>query len=141
MWRDSLAALRAARGWLGRWRPHWPTVRAIRGATTVECDNRDAVLDATRELLEEIARRNRLAPSAIISVIFTSTPDLTSVFPAEAARTLGWRDVPLLDAMEVPVPGAPARCIRALLHVHGRHPAAHVYIRGAAGLRPDLTAA
>jgi len=144
MLRERLSGLRAL-AWLPRWRapaaPAAETLRAIRGATTAECDSRDAVLRATGELLAELVRQNGLAPSAVISAIFTSTPDLTSAFPAEAARRMGWHDVPLLGAQEVPVPGAPARCVRVLLHVRAVRPAAHVYLRGAAGLRPDLSVA
>lgn len=121
--------------------PH--QVRAIRGATTATHDHGTDVGDATTELLREVCARNGLAPDEIISAIFTVTPDLTSAFPAAAARTLGWGDVPLLCATEIPVPGAPPRCVRVLLHVERAWfaaPPRHVYLRGAVGLRPDLVA-
>ncbi|HEX6966935.1 MAG TPA: chorismate mutase [Gemmatimonadaceae bacterium] len=116
-------------------------VRAIRGATTVERDDADLVRAATRELLEQIVARNALETDDIISVIFTVTADLRSEFPAHAARALGWVDVPLLCTMEIPVPGSLAHCIRILLHVESdrdRDGIAHVYLRGARVLRPDL---
>ena len=117
-------------------------LRAIRGAITVERDSRSAIERATRELLTAIAERNAIVPDDIISVIFTVTLDLTSTFPAQAARQLGWLDVPLLCTMEIPVPGALARCIRVLLHVESSRPRAaihHVYLGDADMLRPDLS--
>lgn len=117
-------------------------IRAIRGATTVERDEPALVREATRELLHEIARRNSIRPVDVISAIFTVTSDLTSEFPARAARELGWLDVPLLCTMEIPVPGALPRCIRVLLHLEtsaARHQIAHVYLHDARALRPDLT--
>jgi chorismate mutase len=116
-------------------------VRAIRGATTVERDEAALVRSATRELMEEIIARNELEACRVISVIFTVTADLTSEFPAHAARALGWVDVPLLCTMEIPVPGALPRCIRVLLHVESerdRDRIAHVYLHEARALRPDL---
>jgi chorismate mutase len=116
-------------------------IHAVRGATTVEADEPASIRAATRELLAEIARRNELASGDIISVLFTVTGDLASEFPARAARDLGWSDVPLLCAMEVPVPGALPRCIRVLLHVESERPRErieHVYLSGARCLRPDL---
>jgi chorismate mutase len=116
-------------------------VCAVRGATTVDTDEPAAIRSATRALLAEIAARNALASSDIISVLFTMTGDLASEFPARAARELGWHDVPLLCAQEVPVPGALPRCIRVLLHVESERPREqmeHVYLNGARQLRPDL---
>jgi len=116
-------------------------VRAIRGATTVARDDAELIRVATRELLEQIVARNALVPDDIISVIFTVTADLTSEFPAHAARALGWVDVPLLCTMEIPVPGSLQHCIRILLHIEtdrDRDEIAHVYLRGATVLRPDL---
>jgi chorismate mutase len=113
---------------------------AIRGATTVEVDEAPAVRAATAELLQRIVERNGLKASDIISVLFTVTPDLRSAFPAHAARDLGWTDVPLLCTMEIPVPGAIARCIRVLLHVEtprARDRLRHVYLREARHLRPE----
>jgi chorismate mutase len=117
-------------------------LRAIRGAITVERDAPELVYAATRELLAEIIARNGVDPDHIISVIFTVTPDLTSAFPAMAARSMGWLDVPLLCTMEIPVPGAMAHCIRVLLHVESdrqRSAIQHVYLGEAQSLRPDIS--
>ena len=116
-------------------------VRAVRGATQVDEDDRQQVLDATTELVREVLDRNGLAHEDLISVIFTATPDLTSEFPAYAARQMGISDVPLLCASEIDVPGAMPRVLRLLAHVNTERPLAemrHVYLRGAAGLRTDL---
>ena len=115
--------------------------RGIRGATTVETDTAAAILSATRELLSRIVEANGLAPEEIASAVFTATSDLTAAFPARAARALGWQHVPLLDAQEIPVPGSLPRCVRVLIHWNTDKAQAeirHVYLRGAAGLRPDL---
>lgn len=117
-------------------------LRAIRGAITVERDEPALIYAATRELLSEIVARNGVDLDHIISVIFTVTPDLRSAFPAMAARSMGWLDVPLLCTQEIPVPGAMARCIRVLLHIESdRQRAAiqHVYIGEAQSLRPDIS--
>jgi chorismate mutase len=117
-------------------------LRAIRGAITVERDAPELVYAATRELLSEIIARNGVDLDHIISVIFTVTPDLTSAFPAMAARSMGWLDVPLLCTMEIPVPGAMAHCIRVLLHVESdrqRSAIQHVYLGAAQSLRPDIS--
>ena len=115
--------------------------RGIRGATTVETDSAEAILAATTELLNEIVDVNDVDARDIASAQFTVTPDLTATFPARAARNLGWQQVPLLDAQEIPVPGSPARCVRVLIHWNTeklQSEIRHVYVRGAAGLRPDL---
>ena len=115
--------------------------RALRGAITVSADEPDLILDATRELLREMVLLNAIEPEQLISVIFTATPDLTSAFPARAARDLGWNDVALLCMSEVAVPGALPRCVRVLMHVELSADAGrgrHVYLGAAAGLRPDL---
>ena len=119
-----------------------PRLRAIRGAITVERDVPELVYAATRELLSEIVARNGVDLDHIISVIFTVTPDLTSAFPAMAARSMGWLDVPLLCTMEIPVPGAMGHCIRVLLHVESdrkRSAIQHVYLGDAQSLRPDIS--
>jgi chorismate mutase len=116
-------------------------VRAVRGATQVDADERDQVLDATTELLTEVLRRNELSGEDLISVVFTATPDLHSEFPAYAARQMGITDVPLLCAAEIDVPGAMPRVLRLLAHVEtgrSRGEVRHVYLRGAAALRTDL---
>ena len=116
-------------------------VRAVRGATQVDEDDRAQVLDATTELLVAVLERNGLDPDDLISVIFTATPDLRAEFPAYAARQMGITDVPLLCASEIDVPGAMPRVLRLLAHVdteRTRSEVRHVYLRGAAALRTDL---
>ena len=116
-------------------------VRAVRGATQVDRDDRAEVLDATTELLQAVLAKNDLAPDDLISVVFTATPDVRSEFPAYAARQMGITDVPLLCATEMDVPGAMPRVLRLLAHVETDRPRSdvrHVYLRGAAALRTDL---
>jgi chorismate mutase len=116
-------------------------VRGIRGATTVEANTAEAILDATRELLLEMLRANQAEPDELASVLFAVTPDLDAVYPAEAARHLGWQAVPLLSVADIGVPGALPRCIRVLMlwnTPRSQEEIAHVYLRGAGGLRPDL---
>ena len=120
-------------------------VRGIRGATTVDADEAGQVLSATGELLEAILAGNQLEDfDEVVSAIFTTTSDLSSTFPAEAARELGMHQVPLLCASEIPVPGSMPRCIRVLLHVNTTKPQSeivHVYLRDAQRLRPDVMSA
>jgi chorismate mutase len=120
-------------------------IRGIRGATTVESDQPDLVLSATRELLEAILAANPgLETADIASAIFTVTGDLASSYPAQAARQLGWDWVPMMCAREIPVPGSLPRCIRVLIDWNTDLPqkaVRHVYLRAAAALRPDLAAA
>jgi chorismate mutase len=116
-------------------------VRAIRGATQVAADDRDEVLDATRELVTTVLERNELDPADLISILFTATPDLVSEFPALAARELGLGDVPLMCATEIAVPHALPRVLRLMAHVETVKPRAdvqHVYLRGAVALRRDI---
>lgn len=116
-------------------------VRAVRGAIQVERDERDLVLDAASELVSAVLDGNAIDPTDLISVVFTATPDLTSEFPAYAARQLGITDVPLLCATEIDVPGAMPRVLRLLAHFETEMPRSeirHVYLRGAAALRTDL---
>ncbi len=116
-------------------------VRAVRGATQVDRDDREEILDATTELLETILERNGLTQEDLISVVFTATPDLTAEFPAYAARQMGFVDVPLLCASEIAVPGAMPRVLRVMAHVETEMPRAdvkHAFLRGAAALRRDL---
>jgi chorismate mutase len=112
-------------------------VRAIRGAITVEANTPEAIAEATRELLDEIRRRNDLSLDDVVSVMFTMTPDLNADFPARAARLAGW-DVPLLDMIEVDVPGSLRCCLRVLIHVNRTATVRAAYLRGARVLRPDL---
>jgi chorismate mutase len=116
-------------------------VRAIRGATQIEANDRDAILSAVTELVTEVMERNRLSIDDVISVIFTATPDLTAEFPALAARKLGFHDVPLICASEIDVPGALPRVVRLMAHVdtdRSRQEIQHVYLRGAVALRVDI---
>lgn len=116
-------------------------VRAVRGATQVDADDRELILDGIRELVTVVLERNQLSPEDLISVVFTATPDLKAEFPAYAARQLGITDVPFLCATEIDVPGAMPRVLRLLAHVETdleRTQLRHVYLRGAAALRTDL---
>jgi chorismate mutase len=116
-------------------------VRALRGATQVDVDDRESVVGATAELVLAVLQRNHLGTDALISIVFTTTPDLTSEFPAYAARSIGITDVPFLCASEIDVPGAMPRVVRLLAHVDtelSRAEVRHVYLRGAAELRTDL---
>jgi chorismate mutase len=116
---------------------------ALRGATTVDRNEPDAILDATEALMHEIMDRNELGPDTVVSCIFTLTEDLDAEFPAVAARKLGFDRVPLLCAREVPVPGALPMVIRVLIHYYAEpgHSARHVYLGDAQRLRSDLEAA
>lgn len=120
-------------------------VRGVRGATSVPADTREGVLEATRELLQEVLRANQITEfDDIVSILFTTTPDLTSTFPAEAARELGMNQVPLLCASEIAVPGRMPRCVRLLMHLNTEKPSkaiVHVYLREARALRPDIDSA
>jgi chorismate mutase len=118
--------------------------RGVRGATTCEANTREAILAATREMLEQLIETNGLRPEDLASAIFTTTPDLSAEFPAVAARALGWTDTALLCGHEMTVPGSLPRCIRVLVHWNTERRAdevVHVYIRGAKSLRPDRSAA
>lgn len=118
------------------------TLRGVRGATVAEADTPEAILSATRELLLSIQGANpSLKAEEIASALFTVTGDLASAYPAKAARQMGWTQVPLMCALEIPVPGGMARCIRVLLHWNTELPQGdiqHVYLRDAAQLRPDI---
>ncbi|WP_432487172.1 chorismate mutase [Kineococcus sp. SYSU DK018] len=117
------------------------SVRAVRGAVQVDVDEREVVLAATRELVSEVVRLNELSLDDFISVLFTCTSDLTSEFPAVAARELGMGDVPLMCARELEIDGSMPRVIRLMAHVETPRPRAevrHVYLRGAQALRRDI---
>jgi len=116
---------------------------ALRGATTVDRNEPDAILGATEALMREIMDRNTLGPDAVVSCIFTLTDDLNAEFPAVAARKLGFDRVPLLCAREVPVPGSLPMVIRVMIHYYAEpdHEARHVYLGEARRLRSDLEAA
>jgi chorismate mutase len=115
-------------------------IRGIRGATTTLANTREAILSATRELLDALIQANHIQAADVASIYFTMTPDLDAAFPAAAARELGWTDAALLDAQAPRVQNDLAHCIRVLIHwntdcacEHVRH----VYLRGASQLRPD----
>jgi chorismate mutase len=116
--------------------------RGIRGATTVEQNDREAILAATRQLLALMIRRNGIEKHDVASAVFTTTPDLDAEFPALAARQLGWLEVPMLCGHEISVPGSLARCIRVMVHWNTDRPQNeihHIYVRDAVRLRPDLS--
>ena len=116
-------------------------VRAIRGASQVDANDRDSILEGTAELVTAVMTRNDLTPDDVISVLFTVTPDLTAEFPALAARKLGFHAVPLMCATEIPVKTAMPRVVRLMAHVETDRPRAqvqHVYLRGAVALRQDI---
>jgi chorismate mutase len=117
------------------------TCHGIRGATSVEANTSQAIVSATRELLERMVAANTLQANEIASVIFTTTPDLNAAYPACAARDMGWVNVPLLCMQEMAVVGSLPRCIRVLMHWNTDLPASqirHVYLGAAQTLRPDL---
>jgi chorismate mutase len=115
-------------------------IRGIRGATTAPANTRQAILAATRELLDALIRANQIRRDDVASVFFTTTPDLDAAFPAAAAREMGWTDAALLDAQAPRVSSDIARGIRVLIHWNtDRAPEdlRHVYLHGASHLRPD----
>jgi chorismate mutase len=120
-------------------------IRGIRGATTVNADEAELILQATRELLDAILEANPgIKPEDIGSALFTVTDDLASAFPAQAARQMGWGLVPMMCAREIPVPGSLPKVIRVLIHWNTEMPQneiTHVYKRDAVKLRPDLAPA
>ncbi len=123
--------------------PTW--VRGIRGATTVSRDEPELILSATRELLEVMLRENEIHDfEPIASIFFTTTPDLKSTFPAEAARAIGMTMVPLMCNQEIPVPNRLPLAVRVMMQVNtpkGQREMKHIYLREAVRLRPDLASA
>lgn len=116
-------------------------VRALRGATTFDVDEAEHVSERVVELVTEILQRNQVSHDDVVSIIFTATEDLTSTFPATAARRLGLGDVPLICARELSIAGAMERCVRVLMHFDTtleRSALRHVYLHDARGLRDDL---
>jgi chorismate mutase len=116
-------------------------LRALRGATTAAADDSPAIVAATAELLTTMLARNAVAHDDLVSLVFTTTPDLRAEFPAAAARQIGIADIPLLCAQEIDVPGAVPMCIRVLIHLYTTRDYAslrHVYLGGARQLRTDL---
>lgn len=118
------------------------TVRGLRGATTVERDEAESVLEATENLVKEVAQANQVQPEDIISVLVSTTPDVRSTFPAKAIRSIeGWKYVPVMCTHEMDVPGGMPLCIRILMHANSEIPqkeVVHIYQNEAVKLRPDL---
>ena len=116
-------------------------VRALRGATTVDDDDPEQITARVVELLEAMVAQNEVEHDDLISIWFTATSDIHSMFPAAAARTIGFGDVPLLCAQELDITGAMPRCIRVLAHLNTARSNAelhHVYLHGTRALRDDL---
>lgn len=117
------------------------TVRAIRGAISLDVDEKQHLHERTRELVSALMEENSLSTDDVISAIFTVTPDIVSDFPAAAAREMGFGAVPLMCAQEIPVPGALPRIVRVMMHAEmdvPRDAVSHVYLRDAVALRRDL---
>jgi chorismate mutase len=116
-------------------------LRALRGATTLDADTTEQVIERTSTLLKAMMDRNGVGKADLVSIVFTATRDIHSEFPAAAARKIGMGDVPLLCARELDITGAVGLCIRVMMHVYTeRDPSSlrHVYLEGAVGLRDDL---
>lgn len=114
--------------------------RGIRGATTAAANTAEDILEATQEMVNVLIGLNALRSDDIVSAVFTTTPDLTAMFPAAAARLFGWTEVPMMCAHEMSVPGSLQKAVRVLLHVNTtRTPSEirHVYLKGARQLRPE----
>jgi chorismate mutase len=115
--------------------------RGVRGATTVEQNTPETILSATRQLLEAMIQENEIDEDDVASVIFTTTPDLNTCYPAKAARDIGWRRTALLGCQEIDHPEGMPLCIRILIHWNtpkSLDEIRHVYMEGALALRPDL---
>jgi len=117
-------------------------LRGVRGATTVDADEYNEIINRVKELLQDLQQRNGIKPADIAAIIFSSTPDLTAAYPAAAARQLGWDAVPLFGTQEIANPNGVPKCIRVLILWNTNRDQAsiqHSYLRGAAVLRPDLS--
>jgi chorismate mutase len=120
-----------------------PAVRALRGATTIDVDDKDHMFERVIALLDALFERNEIEHDDLISVLITATDDIRSAFPAQAARKFGLGDVPLICARELDVEGGTPLCIRLMIHLtteRPRHELHHVYLEGARSLRDDLPA-
>src|SRR6266545_7554807 len=118
-----------------------PALRALRGATTVDVDEKEHLFERVIALLEALFTRNGIDHDDVVSILFTATDDIHCAFPAEAARKFGLGDVPLICARELDVVGATPRCVRVMMHLmteRARGELHHVYLEGAIGLRDDL---
>ncbi len=116
-------------------------VRGIRGAITVNSNTKEEIIAITKELLIALQRENNFKIEEMVSVFFSATSDLNAVFPAQAARELGWNRVPLLDMQEIEVAGSLPKCIRVLIQINcqkSQTEIKHCYLRGAEILRKDL---
>lgn len=116
-------------------------VRGIRGATTVDANTREQIIQRTMELLEGLMEKNGIILEDIASAVFSVTGDVDAEFPAVAARKIGWIYTPLFCTREIPVPGSLNMCIRVLLHVNSerkQEDMVHLYLHDAEKLRPDL---
>lgn len=117
-------------------------IRGVRGATSVESNTKQAILDETHTLLSELITRNQIDPEDIASIFFSVTPDLNNAFPAEAARKMGLQHTPLLCLTEIDVPNSLAGCIRILMHVNSTKKQSEIlpiYLKRATALRPELS--
>ena len=128
---------------VGRFEAPQPRLFAVRGAVQAEANERDAILDATEELMRALIGHNSLEAEEMVSCIFTTTEDLDAEFPAAAARRIGLDRVPLMCSREIPVPGSMPRVIRVMLHFYSapEHETKHVYLGETHKLRGDLEAA
>lgn len=118
-------------------------IRGIRGATTVERDDAEEILERTAELLSAMARANHIVPEDMASICFTLSPDLHATFPAEAARRIGWQYVPVICMRELDVPHGLKKAVRVLMHAEtalSQRQIQHIYLAGAVVLREDLKA-
>jgi chorismate mutase len=118
-----------------------PAVRALRGATTLDVDTAEHMTERVQALLHEMLSRNDVDHDDLVSILFTATDDLHSLFPATAARGIGLGDVPLICARELDIDNATPRCVRVMMHLtttRSRAELHHVYLEGARGLRDDL---
>ena len=116
-------------------------LRALRGATTLDADTEEQVIERTATLLTTMMDRNGVSKADLVSIVFTATEDIHAEFPAAAARKIGMGDVPLLCARELQIMGAVGLCIRVMMHLYTeKEPTQlrHVYLEGAVGLRDDL---
>jgi len=116
-------------------------IRGIRGAVNADNNTKDSIIESTKKLLQEIVKKNNITTDMIASVIFTATADLNATFPAEAARQIGWLEVPLLCAKEIEVPGSLEKVIRVLIHLNTekkQNQIEHIYLGETKKLRTDL---
>jgi chorismate mutase len=117
------------------------TLRALRGATTVDEDVEAHVHERVVELLDQMCERNGIDHEDVVSILFTATDDLHATFPAAGARKAGFGDVPLICARELDVHGATPRCLRVMMHLYterSRTDLHHIYLHAAVALRDDL---